>query len=73
LSPMDGTLRGSGMVYVEKGLCVACGRCALYCPVQAITVGEVAFVDPEKCVECGACIRAECPVDALRQPELRPP
>ncbi len=61
------------MVYVEKDLCVACGKCALYCPVQAITVGEVAFVDPEKCVECGTCIRAECPVDALRQPELQPP
>lgn len=61
------------MVYVVKDLCVACGKCALYCPVKAITVDEVAFVDQEKCVECGTCIRAECPVDALRQPELKPP
>jgi NAD-dependent dihydropyrimidine dehydrogenase PreA subunit len=61
------------MVYVVRELCVACGRCALYCPVEAITVGEYAFVDQERCVECGTCIRAECPVDALRQPELKPP
>lgn len=61
------------MVYVVKDLCVACGKCALYCPVQAITVGETAFVDQERCVECGTCMRAECPVDALRQPDLKPP
>lgn len=61
------------MVYVVKDLCVACGKCALYCPVQAITIEEVAFVDQEKCVECGTCLRAECPVDALRQPDLKPP
>lgn len=61
------------MVYVVKELCVACGKCALYCPVEAITVGEYAFVDQERCVECGTCIRAECPVDALRQPDLKPP
>jgi NAD-dependent dihydropyrimidine dehydrogenase PreA subunit len=61
------------LVYVVKDLCVACGKCALYCPVKAITVDEIAFVDQEKCVECGTCIRAECPVDALRQPDLNPP
>jgi NAD-dependent dihydropyrimidine dehydrogenase PreA subunit len=61
------------MVYVEKELCVACERCALYCPVQAIKVEKVAFIDPQKCVECGTCIRAECPVYALKQPELQPP
>ncbi len=61
------------MVYVVRELCVACGKCALYCPVEAITVGEYAFVDQERCVECGTCIRAECPVDALRQPDLKPP
>jgi NAD-dependent dihydropyrimidine dehydrogenase PreA subunit len=60
-------------VYVVKDLCVACGKCALYCPVEAITVDDVAFVDQRKCVECGTCARAECPVDALRQPpNLRP-
>ncbi len=61
------------MVYVDKDLCVACGRCALYCPVQAIEMRQTAFVDPVKCVECGTCIRSECPVDALKQPELQPP
>lgn len=61
------------MVYVDKELCVACGKCALYCPVQAIEVRETAFIDPRICVECGTCIRAECPVGALKQPELQPP
>ncbi len=61
------------MVYVVKELCVACGKCALYCPVEAITVSDHAFVDQDLCVECGTCIRAECPVDALRQPDLKPP
>lgn len=61
------------MVYVINDLCVACGKCALYCPVEAIKVKEIAFIDQDKCVECGTCIRAECPVDALRQPDLKPP
>lgn len=61
------------MVYADKKRCVACGKCALFCPVQAIEIRETAFIDPQKCVECGTCIRAECPVDALKQPELQPP
>lgn len=61
------------MVYVVRELCVGCGKCALYCPVQAISVDDKATIDPEQCVECSTCIRAGCPVDALRQPELMPP
>lgn len=61
------------MVYVVRELCVGCGKCALYCPVQAISVDDKATIDPEQCVECSTCIRAGCPVDALRQPELKPP
>ena len=61
------------MVYVVNDLCVACEKCSLYCPVEAIKVNEVAFIDQDMCVECGTCIRAECPVDALRQPDLKPP
>jgi NAD-dependent dihydropyrimidine dehydrogenase PreA subunit len=61
------------MVHVVRELCVGCGKCSLYCPVQAIAVDDKAIIDPEQCVECSTCIRAGCPVDALRQPELKPP
>lgn len=61
------------MVYIVKDLCVSCGKCSLYCPVQAISVDVVAFVDAEQCVECSTCIRAGCPVDAIKQPYLKPP
>ena len=61
------------MVYVVHDLCVGCGKCVRYCPVQAIALEEIAFVDQEQCVECSSCMRAGCPVDALKQPELKPP
>ncbi len=61
------------MVHVVRELCVGCGKCSLYCPVQAISGDDKAIIDPEQCVECSTCIRAGCPVDALRQPDLKPP
>ena len=61
------------MVYVVGKQCVACGKCKIYCPVGAITVDKIAAIDQEKCVECNTCVRAECPVDALRQRDLKPP
>jgi hypothetical protein len=40
---------------VDPDKCVACGRCAEWCPAGAITVEEAARIDPEKCLGCGEC------------------
>ncbi len=45
--------------YIREG-CVACGVCATWCPVDAITVGETASIDESICIGCGECI-AVCP------------
>ena len=49
---------------VNKDECTACGACADVCPVEAITVDDVAEVDPDLCIDCGACV-AVCPVYAI--------
>ena len=51
-------------VKIDKEKCTACRACAEVCPVDAITVEDVAIVDKNKCMECGSCIGV-CPVDAI--------
>lgn len=52
-----------------------CVGCRPYCPVGAIVTapdGRHSTVDQDKCVECGACLRAVvCPVNAVVRPERR--
>lgn len=45
--------------YVGDG-CIACGACARWCPVEAITIEENALIDETICIGCGECI-AVCP------------
>jgi len=40
---------------VNEDSCTACGRCAKWCPAQAITVQEHAAIDAERCIGCGEC------------------
>ena len=49
---------------VNADVCIACGACAGGCPVEAITVEDVATVDTDTCVECGACV-GTCPVESI--------
>lgn len=50
---------------VDPSGCVACGDCALSCPVSAIEVGEAAFIDEEVCTGCGHCL-AVCPQGTIK-------
>jgi len=53
-------------VKIDKGKCDGCGSCAEVCPVEAITVDDVAVVDEEECLDCGTCID-ECPNEAITE------
>ena len=57
---------------IDSEKCVGCWKCIPYCPVTAIKeADEVAEIDQDECLECGACLRSgSCKVDALYQPEL---
>lgn len=44
--------------------CTRCGTCETACPVSAITMGQVAVVDKEKCIKCYVCNEV-CEYDAM--------
>jgi len=50
---------------VKKKKCTACGTCAKWCPVQAITMAEsVAQIDKLICIGCAECLTV-CRFDAI--------
>ncbi|HDP81416.1 MAG TPA: 4Fe-4S dicluster domain-containing protein, partial [Spirochaetes bacterium] len=60
-------------VVINEALCRGCGRCAQYCPYQAVSFrrndlgGWVASVDDALCKGCGNCISV-CPSNAADSP-----
>ncbi len=40
---------------VKTEKCIACRKCTMWCPAQAITVEKHAVIDREKCIGCGEC------------------
>ena len=49
---------------VDADECTGCGSCEGVCPVECITVDDVAVIDADECTECGACVD-ECPVSCI--------
>ncbi|MDA8216676.1 MAG: 4Fe-4S binding protein [Dehalococcoidales bacterium] len=64
------------MAYVITGLCTKDAACVDACPVDAIhprtdeaefdTVEQL-FIDPDACIDCGAC-QSACPSEAIFGP-----
>lgn len=52
----------------DKG-CIKCGKCALYCPVQAIPTSNPASVNKDTCISCMHCITV-CPEHARHNNKL---
>ena len=62
---LPGALARSNYVSrIDSDLCSACETCAGRCPVDAITIDEVAEVNEDRCVGCGVCVPS-CPTDAI--------
>jgi NAD-dependent dihydropyrimidine dehydrogenase PreA subunit len=56
------------MAYVISKECTACGLCINECPVDAISEGDIYFIDPDTCIDCAACADV-CPVEAISEEE----
>jgi NAD-dependent dihydropyrimidine dehydrogenase PreA subunit len=52
---LDTIARSNYVAHVDADGCVACGVCEDRCPVNAITVDDVAVVDADVCIGCGVC------------------
>ena len=55
--------------------CMACGQCLEYCRTGAIDIKSdtggyaQAEINQELCVQCGACLKVDCPADAIKEIE----
>ncbi len=50
---------------VDATACSGCETCVERCPMDAITVDEVASINLDRCIGCGVCVPT-CPSEALR-------
>jgi ferredoxin len=67
------------MSYVITGKCLGerYATCVAVCPVDCIHPGEYKgeefmIIDPEECIDCGACL-PDCPIDAIVETEEQSP
>lgn len=59
-------LDGTAILQLSEELCIGCGDCEQVCPhrILKISGGKAGIVDPNGCMECGACAK-NCPVGAI--------
>lgn len=57
------TVASTGIVVLNKSLCVGCLACVAVCPIEAMRFfpGDK---NPFKCIACGSCVKT-CPKEAL--------
>ena len=66
------------MTHVITSLCLRDSSCVDVCPVECIVPGKPVdewpwyYIDPDTCIDCGACI-PECPYEAIFTEEETPP
>jgi len=63
------------MTFVVTENCRRCRYtdCVAVCPVDCFHGdAEMLYIDPEQCIDCGACV-PECPVEAIYEEGLLPP
>ncbi len=61
-------VKPSGVVPVVSDACVGCRRCALHCPVKAVSFEDPHQTDSQKCILCMRCVH-RCPVGARALPQ----
>lgn len=63
-SPREKARQDMGAKFVDKALCVKCGKCKKVCPYHAIALSPYPEFDMEKCYGCWACYH-HCPKQAI--------
>ncbi|MDW7739428.1 MAG: 4Fe-4S binding protein [Bacillota bacterium] len=61
----------SGVVILNKKLCVGCFNCVGVCPTQTMFWHE-SLTEPFKCISCARCTK-ECPTEAIFMEEVEIP
>lgn len=50
---------------IDEQQCTGCSTCSNYCPMDAITTGDVSTINKERCIGCGVCV-SKCPSEAIQ-------
>ncbi len=59
-------LDNTAILQLSEDKCIGCGNCQLVCPHRIFQIfeGKAKIVDPNGCMECGACAK-NCPTAAI--------